>query len=258
MSRGAAGSRPGPRLRPLGHLLWVSLLDLALPGRCAACGEPVIGALCHRCTDFLAGQLWTQPRVTRPDPCPPGLPVVVAAAPYAGILRMLLTAYKDDDRRDLLPLLGAVLRRPLTALGRPAGDELVVPVPSSRAAVRRRGDSPLLALAREAVGALGHDGVADALHPVRRVADQAGLGHQARAGNLAGAYAVRPAARALLSGRPVVLVDDVVTTGATLVEAARALRAVGARVEVAVTLAATQRQPRGTTRAPRSLEGEEC
>ena len=251
MSRRADGDPPGSRRQPLGHVLWASLLDLALPGRCAACGEPGIGSLCAGCTDSLAGQLWPQPRVTRPDPCPPGLPVVVAAAPYAGILRTLLTAYKDDDRRDLLPLLAAVLRRPLSALGRPVGDDLVVPVPSSRAAVRRRGDSPLLTLTREALEA---HGVADALHPLRRVADQARLGRAARAGNLAGAYAVRPAARSLLVGRPVVLVDDVVTTGATLAEAARALRAAGARVEFAVTLAATQRQPRGTTRTPSALE----
>lgn len=268
-SAGSAGElqQGGPLHRgprdggPRAHALWVSLLDLALPGRCAACGEPVIGALCGPCTDSLAGQLWPDPRVTRPDPCPPGLPVVVAAAPYAGVLRMLLTAYKDKGRRDLLPLLAAVLRRPLVALGRPTRDDLVVPVPSSRAAVRRRGDSPLLALTREAVlwrrtHGVGADPVTDALHPVRRVADQAGLGHAARAGNLEGAYAVRPALRQLLAGRPVVLVDDVVTTGATLVEATRALQAAGARVEVAVTLAATPRRPRGTTRTPRSLEGE--
>lgn len=241
-----------PRAR--GHrLLWVSLLDLAVPGRCGGCGEPVVGALCARCTDSLGAQLWGQPRVTRPDPCPPGLPVVVAAAPYAGILRTLVTAYKDEDRRDLLPLLAAVLRRPLAALGRPRGDDLVVPVPSSRAAVRRRGDSPLLSLARESAG---RGVVLDALHPVRRVADQAGLGHAARAANLTGAYAVRPSARARLAGRPVLLVDDVVTTGASLVEAARALRAAGAEVEVAVTLAATQRHHRGTTPLPHSLDGE--
>lgn len=233
--------------------LWASLLDLALPGKCAACGEAAAAALCLRCTDALAAQLWAQPLLTRPSPCPPGLPPVVAAGPYGGILRMLLTAYKDDDRRDLLPLLGAVLRRPLSALGRPCCDDLVVPVPSSRAALRRRGDAPLLTLTREAAGARG---VSDALHPVRSIADQAGLGHGDRADNLAGAYAVRPRARALVAGRCVVLVDDVVTTGASLAEAARALRAAGARVEVAVTLAATQRRPRGTVRPSCTLEGE--
>ncbi|MEP6797352.1 MAG: phosphoribosyltransferase family protein, partial [Lapillicoccus sp.] len=74
--------------------------------------------------------------------------------------------------------------------------------------------------------------------------DQAGLGQEARARNLAGAYAVRSARTPGLVGRRVVLVDDVMTTGATLVEAARALRAAGAVVEAAVTLAATARRPR--------------
>jgi predicted amidophosphoribosyltransferase len=80
------------------------------------------------------------------------------------------------------------------------------------------------------------------LRPLRRLADQATLGHRERAVNLAGAYAVRPGGAAQLLGRMVVLVDDVVTTGATLAEASRVVRAKGGLVVGAATLAATQRR----------------
>ncbi|WP_369688378.1 ComF family protein [Actinomadura macra] len=81
---------------------------------------------------------------------------------------------------------------------------------------------------------------ADALRHTRRVSDQAGLTVSERAANLAGALEAVP--RAKVAGRRVVLVDDVITTGATLAEAARALRAADAEVIGAATLAATQRR----------------
>ncbi|HEX2706155.1 MAG TPA: phosphoribosyltransferase family protein, partial [Candidatus Lustribacter sp.] len=81
--------------------------------------------------------------------------------------------------------------------------------------------------------------VVRAVEAVRRVADQAALGHDARAVNVAFAYDVRPGLGRAVRGRVCVLVDDVVTTGATLAEAARALRRAGAVVPVAATVAAT-------------------
>ena len=81
-----------------------------------------------------------------------------------------------------------------------------------------------------------------ALSPVRRLADQAGLDSAARAANLAGAYAVRPRWRGGRVGPRVLLVDDVMTTGATLAEATRALRVDGVRVVGVATIAATQRR----------------
>ncbi|WP_225991356.1 ComF family protein [Actinomadura montaniterrae] len=75
------------------------------------------------------------------------------------------------------------------------------------------------------------------LRQCRRVADQAGLGARARRDNLSGA--LEAVGRAALAGRRVVLVDDVITTGASLAEAARALRAAGADVVAAATVAAT-------------------
>ncbi|WP_433474429.1 ComF family protein [Spirillospora sp. CA-142024] len=123
----------------------------------------------------------------------------------------------------------------------PASDPLVVWVPSARRAVRRRGHDALRGTAEAAVRRLRADGLpvtaVGALRQRGRVADQAGLSASQRAANLSGAIE----ARAEVAGRQVVLVDDVVTTGASLAEAARALRAAGADVAGAATIAATPR-----------------
>ena len=122
---------------------------------------------------------------------------------------------------------------------------LIVPVPSTRAAVRARGQDHARRLARRAAAFSRTAGIsvqcAPALHLVRRTADQAGLSSVARAANLHGALAVVPSWRALVSGRPLLVVDDVITTGATLAEAARALRVVGAIIPYVAVIAATQR-----------------
>jgi predicted amidophosphoribosyltransferase len=169
----------------------------------------------------------------------------------------VLAAYKDDDRRDLVhvlaPLLGAAVDAALagwhearTVLARRAGPVLVVPVPSSRAARRRRGDAPLAALAAKAVADfdVGEVLVVEALRQRRRVADQAGLGARERAVNLEHSMVARSRWQAAVAGRSCLVVDDVLTTGATLVEAARALRAAGARDVRAAVVAATQRRHR--------------
>lgn len=126
-------------------------------------------------------------------------------------------------------------------VGLAAAPLLLVPVPSARAAVRRRGDDPALRLARAAANAVARHGVPARCLPVlahrRRVADQAGLTAADRLANLRGALAAR---RDLPNAR-LIVVDDVVTTGATLAEAARALRLAGAEVLAAAVVAATPR-----------------
>lgn len=123
--------------------------------------------------------------------------------------------------------------------GRPV---LLVPVPSSRAAVRARGHDPTYRLAWVAARVLRREGMAvecvRAVAQVRRVADQSGLPAVERMRNLAGALVAGPVVR----GRQVVLVDDVITTGASLVEAARAVEAAGGVVLAAATVAATPRR----------------
>nr|BFE86722.1 hypothetical protein GCM10020093_093230 [Planobispora longispora] len=112
---------------------------------------------------------------------------------------------------------------------------VLVPVPGARQALRRRGHDPVARLAVLAAGYLRAAGwpatVARAIVPRRRTADQAGLSSPERALNLSSAFRAVPGPPAPYGARGVarvvVLVDDVVTTGATLAEAARALRSAG-------------------------------
>ncbi len=210
---------------------FAALLDLVLPRACAGCDLPG-DQLCTVCRGYLAG---VRPRRTAPDPCPPGLPLLWAAGSYEGVLRGLLVGHKERGQLALARPLGGLLARAVGALD--AGDVLLVPVPSSRAAVRARGHDHALRLARSAATQAGLS-AAPLLRPTRAVSDQAGLDTAGRAANLFGALAAcRP-----LGGLPVVVVDDVVTTGATLVEAARALRAGGALVRGSAVVASVARR----------------
>ena len=230
-----------------------SLQRLIVPGRCAACGVRA-ETLCRRCRVALAhGRYAAGPRLVRPSPCPAHMPPCWAAAGLDGVLRVLLTAYKDADRRDLAgvlaPLLAAAIRAAMEAPRLPEAQPdgprpsvHLVPVPASGRSRRRRGDRPLESLVVGAAELLpGPVRVIRVLRPVRATRDQAGLDAEARRVNLAGAMALAPGAVDLLSGHRVVLVDDIVTTGATLVEGARALGAAGVSVRAAV-IAATPRR----------------
>lgn len=200
------------------------LLDLVLPRDCAGCAAPG-RTLCPRC----AGALARPPVVHRP--AQPGLPPVVAAATYDGVVRSLLLAHKERGRLALARPLGHALAGAAAVHGRGV---LLVPVPSSPASVRARGHDHARRLSAVAGRRLGAP-TAAVLVQARQVQDQAGLDAAARSANLAGALR----ARRRLDGLDVVVVDDVVTTGATLAEAARALTAAGARVRGAAVVAAT-------------------
>lgn len=231
-------------------------LEMALPTACGGCGAPG-GTWCAACRDETVQVTYPGGwRQVRPKPCPAGCPPTWAATPYDGVARAALVAFKDGDRRDLKTVLapmlsgamaGALAQDPrLEAAARCGpGAVFVVPVPSSPSAVRRRGDAPLELLTRAAVGQgdlfQAQLIFTPALRLRRRVADQAGLNHGQRAANLEHAMAVRPRWHVRVRGTTCLLVDDVMTTGATLVEAARALRAGGAVHVAAATVAATQR-----------------
>ena len=124
---------------------------------------------------------------------------------------------------------------------------MLVPVPSAPGAVRARGEDTVLAVARAAARTLragGTDAVAvAALRHTRRVADSRGLGAAARRSNLAGAFEVRPDRVPRLRGRRVVVVDDLVTTGASVTEAVRALRCAGVVHAVAAAVAGAPGRP---------------
>jgi predicted amidophosphoribosyltransferase len=157
---------------------------------------------------------------------------VIAAGEYAGALREAVLAYKERGRRDLAGPLAATLAQVIDA----APPALVVPIPSVRSSVRARGGDHMLRLARRAAR-IRHARTATPLAFRREPADSAGLDARARTANLAGAMLATEG-----RGRRAVLVDDVLTTGATLTEAARALTAAGWSVGGAVVLAATARR----------------
>jgi len=222
-----------------------ALLDLLLPVQCAGCGVPGVVA-CTRCLSELSGPA----RPAWPRPSPPHLPTPFAVTAYAGSARAFLLAYKEDGVVGLRRPLGEVLARSLVAalFGTAGGSVLVVPVPSTPAARRRRGYDVVAGLARVAVAHACRGGaevrVVAALRHQRAVADSAGLTAAQRAANLVDAFTVRTRFRPSLAGRRVVVVDDLLTTGVTLAECSQALRAVGAEVVAAAAVAATARRPR--------------
>ncbi len=229
-------------------------LDLALPQHCPGCAAP--GPLCGRCAASLAGP----PVRAQPSPEPPGMPLTYAVAPYAGVLRQLLLAHKERGRRSLARTLGSALAAAVRAVcgpGAPPIPLLLVPVPSTAAARRSRGRDPTHALAAAAARTFGRTEatVVPALRQGRPVADQSELDSAGRAANLAGALHVPVRRRAGLAGRQVVVVDDLVTTGATLVEATRALWCAGADVVGAAVVAATVRHRTGRHRSGRHRTG---
>lgn len=215
------------------------LVDIAAPRVCAGCRRPG-ASLCGECEDQLIGV----PRLHRPTPAPSAwLPVHVVSG-YAGTTRVVITAWKERGRRDVAPVLARALAVAIAAAMR--GDEptgaqtVIVPIPSSRAAVRRRGEDAWGRVVRTSVDLLRAQGASvridHLLQHVRQPRDQSGLTALERRRNLDGALTCvrRPTG-------PVIVVDDIVTTGSTLAAAAQALTAAGARHPCGAAIAATSR-----------------
>lgn len=202
------------------HRLIDAAADLLLGAACPGCRAPGWG-LCRDCLKALEGPVRHLDR---------GLDApLTAACPYRPVLNHVVPRYKDDGALHLAGMLSELLARAVAGLSPPHGT-ILTPVPSRPSAVRARGDDHALRLARGAARRLG---LPTATLLVRAVSgrDQEELGREARAANLAGSMAGRP------SPRPVVVVDDVVTTGASLREAVRALRAAGVVVVGAAVIA---------------------
>jgi predicted amidophosphoribosyltransferase len=193
------------------------LVDLVLPSHCVVCDR--------------AGPSWCAD-------CRPASrcevvalahgPPVYPAAEYADGLRTALLSYKERGVRSLAGPLADYLSDAVTAARRahPAGvPPVLVPVPSARVAARQRGGDHVLRLTRLVARQAGLE-VVPTLRLSGRVADSAGLSVDQRARNLNHRMRARPAGGPG-TARPVIVVDDILTTGATLTEAHRALQAGG-------------------------------
>ena len=217
-------------------------LDVALPPLCAACRDPVDGpGLCPACWAKLS--FITRPYCERlgvpfvydPGPGmlsmeaiadPPAYNRARAAVRFDEVSRKLVHGLKYGDRLDLAPLMG----RWIAHAGREllADADALVPVPLHwrRQWTRRFNQSAMLAAAISAESGLPV--AADALKRVKATAQQVGLNRSERATNVQGAFKVPEEGKAAVYGRRLVLVDDVLTSGATVDVCARALRRAGA------------------------------
>lgn len=227
--------------------LRIAAADLLIGARCAGCGRPAI-RLCRDCGESIR----PAPRVAWPDPAPvplrdPTDVPPVAAGLNADVLRRVLLAWKEDGVTGLTTPLDHLLAAAAVHHVRPGRAVTLVPVPTTRRSKRIRGADVVDELARSSARLLRQHGadvrVRKSLRHVRMTSDQAGLGSAQRAVNLAGAFDLRSDRG--LAGHDVVVVDDILTTGATVAEAVRALSTAGHRPVGIAVVAAT---PRRTTR----------
>ena len=229
-----------------------ALIDLVLPPRCLACGVPVsdAGTLCGACwpaLTFIAAPfcsicgvpfVYEVPGETVCAGClrrPPGYDRARSALRYDEASRRLLLRFKHGDRTDSAPLFARWLANAAGTLL--DGGPVLAPVPLHRTRLfaRRYNQSALLAagLARIA----GLDWLPHGLVRHRKTRSQGRLGPAERRRNVGGAFSVTAAGRTAIAGRRVLLVDDVLTTGATTEACARALRRAGADGVDVLTLA---------------------
>ncbi|KUI23854.1 phosphoribosyltransferase [Mycobacterium sp. IS-1742] len=202
------------------------MLDLVLPLECGGCGRPST-RWCGQCAAALTVRA-DEPHLVGPR-LDPGVPVF-SLGRYAGSRRRAILGLKERGRADLIAPLAHALGEGLAHLtewGILDRRATLVPAPTRRIAARRRGGDPVTRIAR---GASPH--VVQALRSRALTRDSVGLSVPDRQRNVADRIRlVRP-----VDG-PVVLVDDIVTTGATASESVRVLQTAGASVSAVLTLA---------------------
>jgi ComF family protein len=212
-----------------------ALLDLLLPPVCPGCGRE--GApICPACLGALRRRLEEPPGVPvgLPFELPAGLVQLEWCSAFSGPARAALHALKYDGERRLAPVLGGLLAERWRQAGVRA--DLVAFVPVHEARRRERGFDQAELLARAAASSLRLPCRA-LLRRRASTSAQHALGRGARAANVGGVFEVSPPDRPVIAGRWVLLIDDVVTTGATLAACATALLEAGAEAVAGLTVA---------------------
>ena len=218
------------------------LVDFVYPPRCPLCGDGIAEGpgLCAACWDTL--DLPGEPACIRcqlPLPAasegsvcgtciahPPGHDGVAAAALYTETARQLVLRFKHGGRIGLAKLMGRLIAARLADAPR---DAVLVPVPLHRVRLWMRGYNQAALLAHAISGHTGHAVMVGGLQRVRFTPKLGGLGRAQRAKTMRGAIAVKRGCAPVLAGRDVILVDDVLTSGATSEECVRVLRNAGAK-----------------------------
>jgi ComF family protein len=217
------------------------LLDLVYPPRCGGCGETGSGWWCSACDQRLTRydaasnlhHLQLTP-ASGSSPQPLTLPVISAAL-FAPPLREAIHAFKYEGTPQLAEAFGQHMASAWRAAGLAADAIVSVPLHPSRQ--RERGFNQSERLAQQVAALVSLTLIEGGLKRIRRTEQQAHLSASERKANVAGAFAARPDRMQDLS---VLVVDDVLTTGATLAECAMALYDAGARQVIALTLARAQ------------------
>lgn len=220
---------------------WVrAAIDVLLPPHCLACSEPARGdgELCSACfaeTEFIAPPFCGHcglplaepaPLCTGCDWDPPSFRTARAALCYGTAAKRLILPFKYADRPEAAAGLARLLLQPGAALL--ARADLLVPVPLHRRRLAARGYNQAGQLARSLGKLAGKPVLLDGLIRLRATRPLAELDQHDREAALKGAIAARPARAARIAGRTILLVDDVLTSGATASACAEALHAAGA------------------------------
>jgi ComF family protein len=217
-------------------------LDLAFPARCPGCGAEG-PPICAGCLPALDARLELPAGIPigLPSDVPPPLLQLEWCAPFTGLVRSALHELKYAGEKRLAMPLGEAIARRWRRAG--AGGDVLVPVPVHRERARRRGYDQAELIAIAAATALGLP-CAPILERARNTIAQFDLDRSERATNVAGAFRLKPRTSGResrderpLAGRWIVLIDDVVTTGATLAACAEPLLEAGAVGVSAATVA---------------------
>lgn len=201
-----------------------AVLDVLFPPRCVGCDAVLVTQHpCPVCPDCVLGMQWINGPVGSPD-IPLGLfDQLAACCTFSGPIIDALHRFKYERRTDLARPLGVLLAG---ACGSYHADSVIIPVPLSRRRLRERGYNQAQLLARQLRRTHPMMIAPHALRRQRDTRPQVGQERDARLANVRGAFVVHD--RTIMRDRHVILLDDVMTTGATLTACAKALRHAGA------------------------------